>query len=203
MTLRFQTGAALAGGLLCLVAAKGAMAQSLSPLEQYWATFGAGDTAEDVPAALDAAGATILGATLNGTEVLLGWDAVANSWDLALDGLPVGDIVTGADEWNRPTFAAVHDAGGVPLIEGFADVDNNGILVIEWDEAGYQSMRLQASEAAAVAISVCGCSGTGGTVTKSCLPVDCDNIETCRVNGGGAALGYCKWKGSEVSTTPS
>jgi hypothetical protein len=195
---KLHNGVGIMGGVLILLSAGSASAQALSPIEQYWATFGQGDIEEAVSVVLDAASATILDTTLNDAGVVLEWDAATDTWELTLDGVPVGDVTTDADEWNRPTFAALYDGNGVPTLTGFADVDNNGILVVQWDEFGYQTLRMQVTDGLPIGMTKCICGGTGGTVTRECKKEDCDTAEQCREGGGGVGLGYCKWNSIAV-----
>lgn len=189
--------AALSLFALCAAPSTAVASPDPSPLEQYWMSFKEGNAQVDVEATLDAQGPVILDQVLNGLQVTLGWDS--GSWWLDIEGVPVTDISTGADQWNRPTFAALY-SGGVPGIMGFADVDNNGILVLQWGEIGQGTLRIQIDSNAAVGMVTCKCVGSG-TVVLTCdntVRTDCDDLVTCKTGTGGSSTAYCQWRAKTV-----
>jgi hypothetical protein len=190
----------------CLVAAAaftclGAMGST----DPDWASFGKGDPSLDVPASLDNAPTVTIYSALrhlairafdtSGDETIaLTWDDSKQEFALWLDGKRVADLVTGTDEWNRPTFAGGFTAttsSAAATVNGFADLTSDGAIMIDITRPGHADSRFIADKHGLVAAGgQCECSATH--VTLVCEKKHCDQNPppACSLSGTVS----CGWK---------
>lgn len=174
-----------------------------SETHTYWKQFKEGSVNKDVWAALDGADPALCTAEINGSVVDLLWDEENSTIVLFVNGCEITDLVMDIDAQNRPVFHADWLSLSISRIRGFIDINDDGDIIIGWNQIGYESTRFQISEGEllVVAAAKCRCGGLGGTVYKTCADTDCDNPPVgCRRDGpvGSADTGYCEWKATSV-----
>lgn len=175
-----------------------------SAIQTYWKQFKEGNVNKDVWAALDAADPSLVTAELNDSLVELIWDAENSTLVLFIDGYEITDLIMDTDGQNRPVFHADWLSPSIARIRGFVDINDEGDIVLGWNQLGYESTRFQLSEGEVIIVAAakCKCGGIGGTVYKACADTDCDNPPVgCRRNGpvGSTDSGYCEWKSTAVT----
>lgn len=166
-----------------------------------WQSFGKGDPSLDVPASLDGApDVTVYDALRHlairtnhasgAADAVITWDDKYQEFSLWLDDKEVTDLVTGQDEWNRPTFAGGFK-GTTATISGFADITSSGAIMIDLKRPGHPDSRFIADKDGLVAAAgQCECSAV--YVSRVCVAKDCDTNPppNCNLNDTVA----CAWK---------
>ena len=169
----------LLGGLA--IGSAGVATQDPPPID--WALYGTGDPMIDVAADLEEAPELTVYDFLTkvvmehidaeGQYVLLLWDG---EFHLLLDGVWVGDLETGEDEYGRPTFSGSYDSEEVPGVDGFVDVSADGLLIVDLTRPYKADSRFEITDGLVSAEGQCKCPSVAGAL---CGKIDCDSGKVC------------------------
>ncbi len=172
----------------------------------YWAQFNAQhDPGVDMWVVLDRQVTFVLWSGKLATDTYgISWNSSSRSPTVLKNCVAITDLVTGADEKNRPIFTGDFDTVGEPMLSGLLDYDPENELVILNISAGGRSHRIAiaiSQDASAVVSSdtkTCLCFGKGGGTTNTCTEQDCDEGNSCGTAADGTNKA-CRWKaGSSI-----
>lgn len=184
--------------LVCAVLLSGSLAMADRTvidrsLQEFWTQFKEGDSQINVYDHLDRR-LILVHTDEQNRSTILQWDATTAGLTLFLYNVEITDLVTGQDQWGRPTFEGSFDSNNVPQVTGFVDVAPDGELIVQIDQhCAVPTARYSTNGDGSVSIGAlreCKCVGNAGPI---CCAADCDLGNSCP--GQGDPNVKCEWVG--------